>query len=57
MWYISNLMHLRSFKHGKKRYYFIAKTMRRGKKIIQKSVLYVGSADSLYEKLIKLKKR
>lgn len=49
-------MHLRSFKHGKKRYYFIAKTMRKGKKIIQKSVLYIGSADKLYEKLIKLRK-
>jgi len=30
--------------------------MRKGKKIIQKSVLYIGSADRLYEKLIKLKK-
>lgn len=49
-------MHLRSFKHGKKKYYFIAKTTRKGKKVIQKSVLYVGSADKLYEKLIKLKK-
>ena len=49
-------MHLRSFTHGNKRYYFIAKTMRKGKKIIQKSVLYIGSADRLYEKLIKLKK-
>lgn len=50
-------MHLRSFKHGKKRYYFIAKTSKKGKKVIQKYVLYVGSADSLYEKLIKLKKK
>jgi len=49
-------MHLRSFKHGKKRYYFIAKTMKKNKKVIQKSVLYVGSADRLYEKLFKLKK-
>jgi hypothetical protein len=49
-------MHLRSFKKGKKRYYFIAKTSKEGKKVIQKYVLYVGTADSLYEKLIKLKK-
>ena len=49
-------MHLRSFKHGKKRYYFIAKTMKKGKKVLQKSVLYVGTADRLYEKLVKLKK-
>ena len=50
-------MHLRSFKHGNKRYYFIAKTSKKGKKVIQKYVLYVGSADRLYEKLIKLKKK
>ena len=49
-------MYLRSFKHGKKRYYFIAKAVRKGKKVIQKSILYVGSIDSLYEKLIKLRK-
>ncbi|HTY43994.1 MAG TPA: hypothetical protein VMC80_02025 [Patescibacteria group bacterium] len=49
-------MHLRSFKKGKKKYYFIAKTERKGNKIIQKYVLYVGTADGLYKKLIKLKK-
>lgn len=49
-------MHLRSFKKGKKKYYFIAETYKRKKKVIQKYVLYVGSADSLYQKLIKLKK-
>jgi hypothetical protein len=49
-------MHLRSFKKGKKKYYFIAETSKKGKKVIQKYILYVGSADRLYEKLIKLKK-
>jgi hypothetical protein len=49
-------MHLRSFKKGKKRYYFIAKAVRKGKKVIQKSVLYVGTVDTLYSKLIGLKK-
>jgi hypothetical protein len=49
-------MHLRSFKKGKKKYYFIAETSKKNKKVIQKYVLYVGSADSLYKKLIRLKK-
>ena len=50
-------MYLRSFKRGKKRYYFIAKAIRKGKKVIQKSILYVGNVNSLYEKLIKLKNK
>ncbi len=49
-------MHLRSFKRGKKRYWFIAKAIRDGKKVIQKSVLYIGTPDTLYKKLIDLKK-
>ena len=49
-------MYLRSFKKGGKKYYYIAKAVRTGTKVIQKSILYVGTADSLYEKLIKLKK-
>jgi len=46
-------MHLRSFKKGKKKYYFIAKSERKGKRVIQKSVLYIGTADTMYEKLAK----
>jgi len=46
-------MHLRSFKKGKKKYYFLAKSEREGKKVIQKSILYVGTADTMYEKLTK----
>lgn len=49
-------MHLRSFKKGKKRYYYIAETSKKENKVIQKYILYVGSADSLYAKLMKLKK-
>ena len=49
-------MHLRSFKKGKKRYYFIAETKKKKNKVIQKYILYVGTADTLYKKLIKLKK-
>ncbi len=50
-------MYLRSFKRGKKRYWFIAKSIRKDKKIIQKSILYVGTADTLHSKLIGLKNK
>ena len=48
-------MYLRSFKKGGKKYYYIAKAVRKDGRVIQKSILYVGTADKLYEKLIKLK--
>ena len=48
-------MHLRSFKKGKKKYYYIAKTSKKNNKVIQEYVLYVGTADRLYEKLAKIK--
>ena len=44
-------MYLRSFKKNGKKYYYIAKAVREGKKNIQKSVLYLGTADAIYEKL------
>jgi len=50
-------MYLRSFKKGEKKYYYIAKAVRTGLRVIHKSVLYIGTADTLYEKLVKLKKR
>lgn len=50
-------MYLRFFEKGGKKYYYIAKAIRKGVRVIQKSVLYVGTADTLYEKLIKLKKK
>jgi UDP-N-acetyl-D-mannosaminuronate dehydrogenase len=46
-------MYLRSFTKGGKKYYYIAKAVRKGKKVIQKSVLYIGTADKIYEKLKK----
>jgi len=49
-------MYLRSFKKGGKKYYYIAKAVRKGVRVIQKSILYVGTADTLYEKLMQLKK-
>ena len=42
-------MYFRHFKKGKKKYYYIAKAVRKGKKITQKVVLYIGTADSFYE--------
>jgi len=50
-------MYLRHFVKGRKKYYYIAKAVRKGARVIQKSVLYVGTADTLYEKLITLKKK
>ena len=50
-------MYLRSFKKGGKRYYYIAKAVRTGGRVIQKYALYIGTADTLYEKLIKTKKK
>ena len=50
-------MHLRSFKRGKRRYWFVAKSIKRDGKVIQKSLLYVGTADTLYKKLIDLKNK
>jgi len=50
-------MYLRSFKKGRKKYYYIAKAVRTGKKIVQKYVLYLGTADTIYEKMGKLLKK
>lgn len=49
-------MYLRSFKKSGKKYYYIAKAVRKGKSVIQKYVLYLGTADTLYDKLKKLTK-
>lgn len=50
-------MYLRYFSKGNKKYYYIAKAIRKGDKVIQKSILYIGTIDKLYEKLIKLKSK
>ena len=44
-------MYLRSFKKGNKRYYYLAKAVRTGNKVIQKSILYLGTAETIYKKL------
>ncbi|MBW2976140.1 hypothetical protein KY347_01690 [Candidatus Woesearchaeota archaeon] len=49
-------MYLRYFTKGGKKYYYIAKAIREGDKVIQKSVLYVGTVDRMYENLIRLKR-
>jgi UDP-N-acetyl-D-mannosaminuronate dehydrogenase len=50
-------MYLRSFTKNGKKYYYIAKAVRKGDKVIQKSILYVGTADTMYKKLIGLKQK
>jgi hypothetical protein len=50
-------MYLRSFKKGGKRYYYLAKAVRTGSKVIQKYVLYIGTADTLFKKLKELKSK
>lgn len=49
-------MYLRSFTKGGKKYYYIAKAVRKDNKVIQKSVLYLGTADTIFEKMNSLKK-
>ena len=49
------MMYLRSFKKGGRRYYYLAKAVRTGSKVIQKYVLYIGTADTLYKKLKQLR--
>lgn len=49
-------MFIRAIKRGKRIYYYIAKTIRKGDKVLQKSIFYIGTADSLYDRLTKLKK-
>lgn len=44
-------MYLRSFKKGGKKYYYLAKAIRKGVRVIQKYILYIGTADTLYKKL------
>lgn len=44
-------MYLRHFTKRGKKYYYIAKAIRKDKKVIQKYVLYLGTADTIYKKL------
>jgi len=49
-------MHLRHFKKGNKKYYYISETSKKAGKIVQKYLMYVGNAETLYKKLKALKK-
>jgi len=49
-------MYLRSFKKGGKKYYYLARAVRKGKRVVQKYVLYIGTAENLYKKLTGSKK-
>lgn len=49
-------MFIRKIKRGKNVYYYIAKNVREGNKVHQKSILYIGTADALYDKLKNLNK-
>lgn len=49
-------MYLRSFTKGGKKYYYIARAVRKGDKVIQKSVLYLGTADTIFEKMSSIKR-
>jgi len=50
-------MYLRHFTKRNKKYYYIAKAVRKGARVIQKAILYIGTADTLYEKLKNLQKK
>ena len=38
-------MHLRYFKKGNKKYYYIAETSKKDGKVVQKYLIYVGNAE------------
>lgn len=44
-------MYLRFIKKGNKKYYYIAKAVRTGKKVVQKVVLYLGTAETIFNKV------
>jgi len=44
-------MFIRSNKRGNKVYYYIVKSIRKGSEVKQKVLLYLGSAEKVYNKL------
>ena len=50
------MMFIRSKKKGKRIYYWIVESKREKDKVIQKPIKYIGSAESLLQKLITLEK-
>jgi hypothetical protein len=50
-------MFIRSNKRGNKVYYYIVESIRKGDKVQQKVILYLGTAKTLLEKLTNPKKK
>ena len=44
-------MYIRANKRGNRTYYYIVESVRKGEKVIQKVVLYLGSAETVLKKL------
>lgn len=44
-------MYIRSNKRGNRTYYYIVKSTRKGDRVIQKVILYLGTAEAVLNKL------
>jgi hypothetical protein len=44
-------MYIRANKRGSRTYYYIVESVRKGKKVMQKVILYLGSAETVLKKL------
>ena len=44
-------MYIRANKRGSRIYYYIVESVRKGKKVIQKVILYLGTAETVLKKL------
>jgi len=44
-------MYIRANKKGSRTYYYIVESVRKGEKVIQKVILYLGTAETVLKKL------
>ena len=44
-------MYIRANKRGNRTYYYIAESVRKGERVIQKVILYLGTAETVLKKL------
>ena len=44
-------MYIRANKRGNRTYYYIVESVREGERVIQKVVLYLGTAETVFKKL------
>jgi len=44
-------MYIRANKRGNRTYYYIVESVRKGKRVIQKVILYLGTAETVLKKL------